>query len=174
MLNKIYPIALTISVVIMAVLTYLAYSQLQSVGFAPTVIAANYLDYISYYQQFLWLSSAILLILANILLWNERKSWSLWATLVFFVFFVLLNGWGLNGMFSDYKGSNFPPDSNFSTTGLFSAVICIIAAVAVYFNQYIVLRMRERMYPVKESISDPLEKLPDETAPEEKSPDSEI
>lgn len=166
MLNKIYPVALAVAIVIMGVLTYLAYSQLQSTGFAPTVIAANYLEYSAYYQQFLWLSSAILLILANILLWKEQKSWALWVTLGFFALFVLLNGWWLNGIFADYKRDNFPPDANFSAAGLFSTIICIIAAVAVFFDQYIVLRMRERMYPVKEVISESFQELPDKNTTE--------
>lgn len=174
MLNKVFPIALTLAVVIMAILTYFAYLQLQSVGFAPSVIAGNYLQFEGYYQQFLWLSSVILLLLANILLWKEKKSWALWATLGYFAFFVLINGWWLNGIFADYKRANFSPDGNLNTAGLFSAIICIAAAVAVFFDQFIVLRMRERMHPVNEPVSESFEALPEEIEPGDDSLDSEV
>lgn len=146
MWNKIYPVALAIAVVVMIVLTYLAYSKLQSVGFAPSVIAANYLTFEGYYGQFLWFSALILLILANILMWTQRRSWALWATLSYFVIFLLLKGWWLDKVFFNYQQENSLTDSSLFAGGLISTVLCVFAAVIVYFDQFLVLRLHERMY----------------------------
>lgn len=169
MWNKIYTVALAIFVLVMLVLTYLTFSQLQSVGFAPAVIAENYLVYESYFQQFLWMSSVALLILANVLLWTEQKSWALWATFLYFAVFVLLQGWWFGRMFSAYQQNNNLPQNAISFGILVSTFICIIAAVGIFFNQFLVLRMRERMSKTTDVNE------PDELTPiKENSTDKEI
>jgi len=146
MLNKIYLVALAVFALVMIVLTYLTYSQLQSVGFAPSVIADSYLTYENYFRQFLWMSSLLLLILANVLLWTQQKSWSLWAALLYFAIFILLQGWWLNSAFLDYQQKNNLTQNRFSLGILISTIICIVATVGIFFNQFLVLRMRDRMY----------------------------
>jgi hypothetical protein len=164
MWNKIFPVVLAVAVVAMLILTFLAYSQLQSVGFAPAVIAENYLTYENYFRQFLWISSLILLILANVWLWMEGRSWALWATLLYFSFFTLLHGWWLGGVFSDYLLEKNLPKSGISFGILISTFVCMICAVGIFFDQFLVLRMRERMYKIDAPV-EPSEEISIEEKP---------
>lgn len=148
MLNKIYLLVLALAAVVMIVLSYLAYNQLQAIGFAPQTIAGNFHHYESLYQQFLWISSLILLVLGNILLWQTRRSWALWATLLYFAFFVLLGSWWLGSLGFDYAQQNNLTDKSFSLGGILGAGLCIIAALIVFFDHFIVLRMRNRVHGV--------------------------
>lgn len=168
MWNKIYPIFLAVFVLVMLVLTYLAYSQLQSIGFAPEVIRDNYQTYENYFRQFLWMSSVVLLILANVLLWTERKSWALWTTLLYFALFTLLEGWWLGRAYTAYLQQHNLPQSAISFGILISTIMCIVAAVGIFFDHFLVLRMRERIYKTDSAeISD------DIVAIEEKPPAEE-
>jgi hypothetical protein len=158
MWNKIYSVALAVFVLVMLALTYLTYSQLQSFGFAPSVIADSYLAYDNYYLQFLLLSAVLLLIPANVLLWTEKKSWALWATLSYFAFFILLQGWWLSRVFSAYRLKNNLTQDSISFGILVSAIICLVAAIGIFFNQFLILRLRERMYGAENSADEILVK----------------
>ncbi|MGI8495483.1 MAG: hypothetical protein ACR2L1_09265 [Pyrinomonadaceae bacterium] len=146
MLNKIYFLALTIAAVIMIVLSYLAYNQIQAIGFSPATIAGNFHYYESLYQQFLWISSLILLILGNVLLWQTRRSRALWATLLYFVVFVLLDSWWLGSLGFDYEQRYKLTVDSFSFSGILGAGLCIVAALIIFFDHFIVLRMRDRIH----------------------------
>lgn len=146
MLKKIFLLAVAVAALVMIVLTYAANSKLNSIGFAPATVAENYLIYQSYYQQFLVLSSLILLILANVLLWKERRAWALWTTLAYFSIFVLLQGWWLDANFFTYKKQNNLWQGEFSLSGFVSALFCVAAAVGIFFNQFLVLKMRDRIH----------------------------
>lgn len=148
MWNKVYFLALAVAAVVMGVLAYLAFSQLQGIGFSPTQIAENFRHYESLYQQFLWMSSVILLILANVVLWQMRQAWALWTTLIFFAVFVLLDTWWLGSLYSNYKQTNLAAPDSFSFSGIVGAILCVAAAVVVFFNQFIILRMRDRIHGV--------------------------
>lgn len=145
MWNKVYLLAAAVTALVMAVLVYFAYNELQTIGFAPKTVVENFQYYESMYHQFLWMSSLILLILGNVVLWKMRKSWALWTTLLYFAAFVLLDTWWLGGLFSEYKKSNFPAGESFSFTGIVGAILCVAAALVIFFNQFIVQRMRDRV-----------------------------
>lgn len=146
MLKKIFPLALAVASLVMIFLAYTAHSKLNSIGFAPATVAESYLVYQNYYQQFLVLSSLILLILANVLLWKERRAWALWATLAYFSVFILIQGWWLDAQFLTYKKQNNLWQGEFSLSGFVSALFCVAAAVGIFFDQFLVLRMRDRIH----------------------------
>jgi hypothetical protein len=154
MWNKIYPIALAVFVLIMIVLAYLAFSELQSIGFKSNIIAENFQVKEGYYRQFLWLSSVLLLIVANVLLWLERRAWALWATLAYFAIFLLIDGWWLGKTFFDYQKENNLSDSLIPTSGLLTSFVCVIAAIGIFFNQFLVLRMRDRIHGVEKPVGE--------------------
>lgn len=75
MFNKIYLGVLAVAFLIMAFLTTFCYLQLQSKGFSPERVVQNFESYDSIYKTVFWISSLVLLVLANIVLWKNRKSW---------------------------------------------------------------------------------------------------
>lgn len=145
MWNKVYFLALAVAAVVMGVLAYLAFNELQKIGFAPATIAGNFLYYESMYHQFLWMSSVLLLIVANVVLWQMRQARALWTTLVFFAVFVMLDTWWLGGLYSNYKQTNLAAPDSFSFSGIVGAILCVAAALIIFFNHFIVLRMRDRI-----------------------------
>jgi hypothetical protein len=159
MWNKIYLIALAVFLVLMSVLTYIACDWLSSID-APRNVVSNYEYYSRLSANFLWISALILLILANILLWQTRKAWALWTTLLYFVFFIFLHTFWLNKSFIAYQKDNGFLTSSISLTPFVGVGLCLAAAVVVFFNQFLVLRMHEKMFPPAQ----PVEDLPEDAA----------
>ena len=148
MWTKIYLIALAAFLLPMGFFTVYSWSWLQSVG-NPQTASVNYGYWSGYSWTLLWVLSAILLILANVLLWKSRKSWALWATFGYFVIFIAIRYFWLDQSFFQYKKINGLGEGAFSLDAFFGAVLIFLAAVIVYFNQFIVLRMSEKMHPAQ-------------------------
>ena len=146
MWNKIYTFLLTVSFVVMGAVAYFTYSQLQSIGFAPRVIIASFDSYSSAYWGFLGVSFAVLLAVGNVILWKFRVSWALWTSLVFFVSFVLLKSFWLDRELFDYETRNAMPHNSPIVSYFAGVLLCAAAAVAVFFNHFLVLRMRNKIY----------------------------
>ncbi|MGI9035640.1 MAG: hypothetical protein ACR2GD_06340, partial [Pyrinomonadaceae bacterium] len=49
-------------------------------------------------------------------------------------------------MFFDYKKQNNLGQGEFSLGGIFGALMCIAAAVVIFFDQFLVTRMRDRIH----------------------------
>jgi apolipoprotein N-acyltransferase len=151
MWNKIYLLALAVAVLAMCVLTYFSVSWLQSVT-KPTDVVANYNFYSNLYWTILCISSLVLLALANVLLWTTRQARALWITFAYFAGFVLLQTWWLNSLFLDYQKTNNLTETTFSLLGLGGAFLCVVVAVGVFFDQFLVLRMRDKMQRVEKPV----------------------
>ena len=164
MWTKIFLILFAAALLAMSVLTYLSYAQLQSIGFAPRDIAASFLSYAGLYWTFFWISSAVLLAAANVVLWLTRRAWALWLTLLYFAIFVLVRTWWLNEVYSAYAKQNNLAAEGFFGYGILGVLICIAVAVGIFFNQFLVLRMRDRMHgvdkPAEEAVA--VEETPNE------------
>jgi len=144
MWNKIYTAVLGISFVLMVGLTFYSYTWLQSVG-APVNVVQNYDYYSNISWLFLWISSLVLLVLANVVLWTTRNAWAMWATFLYFALFMLIQTLWLDQSFFNYKQQNGLANAAFSL-GAFSGILfCGLAAAIVFFNQFIVKRMRDKM-----------------------------
>jgi heme/copper-type cytochrome/quinol oxidase subunit 2 len=159
MLNKIYLIALAVFLVLMLVLTYIAGDWFSSVD-DPRRVVENFEYYSRLSANFLWISALILLILANVLLWQTRKAWAFWATFLYFAFFLILHTFWLNRSFVEYKRTNGMLASSISLTPLLGVGLCLAAGFIVFFNQFLVLRMRDKMFPQEQ----PVEALPEDAA----------
>lgn len=153
MWNRIYPIVLAIAVLITGWLTFYAYSWLGSIG-NPQIAAEQYNHFWMLGSTALWISFILLLAAANAVLWTTRKSWALWATFAFFAVFVLLQNFLLSTRFTQFEKANYMTESSFTITPVIGVFLCIIGAVIVYFNQVIVLRMREKVSNEAHPIND--------------------
>jgi len=160
MLNIIYLAALAVFLLVMSVLTYYSSSWLASIT-DPRSVVTNYEYYSSASGNFLWISTAILLILANIILWKTRKVWAFWSTLLYFAVFIILHTFWLNASFVQYKKDNGLLAGGIYLSPLVGVILLIIVAVIVFLNQLLVLRMHDKMY-AKETQVEPLtEDLPE-------------
>ena len=145
MWNKIFAAALLIAFLSMSFLTYYAASWLGSIG-SPADALVGFEWYASLGLAFLWLSSLMLLILANVVLWVDRRSWPLWTTLLYFVLFLALRSFWLDPASYDFAATAGRSIS--SKVGVLLTFITITAAVAViYVNQMVVMRMADGIAP---------------------------
>ena len=150
MLNKIYLIAIAVFILIMSVVTYISCSWLGSID-KPETVAQSYISSSNTSWYLLLISSLILLVLANVILWNTRKAWAFWTTLLYFVIFIILQTFWLDSSFVQFLKKNGLPPDKYTLSSLLGAVLCIGAGVLVFFNQLVVLRMAEKMYAKDET-----------------------
>lgn len=148
MWTKIYFALLAAASLALGVLASLGYAELQSKGFAPKDIAESFLSYRNLYWQVLCISSLILLVLANVILWTQRRAWAIWTTFGLFALSVLVQSWWLGEVYLEYARENNLIESGFSFDGILGVMLCAAVAAGAFFNQFLVLRMRDRIYGV--------------------------
>lgn len=163
MWNKIYLIILAAAILAMGVLLYLPFSWLQSIG-APAIVRDNYLYYSNISWMFLLVSSLVLLVAGNVVLWKTGRSWAMWTTLLYYAVFMVAQTFWLENSFFRFKQENNFTSGAVSWSPLSGAVLIALAAVIVFFNQYLVKRMLDKTYPPVQ----PVEPLPDEIPADEK------
>ena len=146
MWNKIYLTVLALSVAIMGFFTYYAWSWLKSVG-DPRIAweSFNYDRRAGVY--FLVASTIVLLLTSNAVLWTVRTAWALWATHFFFaVFAITLLIW-LHLAGTTFCLENEVCQSPSRGIGPLLAVSGILGlGVIVFFDQFVILRLQEKMY----------------------------
>lgn len=146
MLNKIYLAVLAVSIGIMVFFTYYSWSWLQSIG-VPVAALEGYAYHANLAWAVLWLSSVLLLILANAILWKNGKAVAIWVTFLYFAVFVLVWYFWLDQSYFQFKKANGLWDGSFSVGPIFGVILVVIAGVVVFADQFVVLRLAKRMYP---------------------------
>jgi hypothetical protein len=144
MLNKIYLCALVVFIIIMSFLTYFSHSWLGSIT-NPKDVAANYLYYANISWYFLWISTIVLLITANLILWNSRRFWAFLTTFFYFAVFTILQTFWLDNLYSQYLQKNLLATNGFSLKPLLGAFLCIGVGVLIFLNQFLVIKMHDKM-----------------------------
>lgn len=141
---KIYLGALAVAVIVTGFFTFYSHSWLGSIG-KPETVVSSYEYYSNLAWSAIWIFSIILLITANFVLWHTRKIWAMWTTFGFFAVFVLLQTFLLASLFTHYKVSNNLSESSVFFTPFLGIIFCILIAIIVYFNQFLLLRVLEKM-----------------------------
>ena len=162
MLSKIYLGLLAVALIVMGGLTYLCYSWLQSIG-NPASIVENYTSYGGLSWTALWICFLALIVVANILMWKDRKSWGLWTSLLFFVVFIIVQTFWLDKSFFAFMKTNNLTESSYFLKPFLGVTVSAIAAIGVFFNQFIVLRMRDKMFSKNDKSKDAEAAQADET-----------
>lgn len=146
MLTKIYLGMLAVAICLTSFFTYYSWSWLQSIG-RPAVAVEGY----TYHDNLGWyvmiVSSVILLIAANSIMWTTRNGWALWATFGYFAVFTLIRYFWLDQALFQFKKLNGLSDGSFSIGPLFGVVLVLAAGVFVFFDQFAMIRLHRKMYP---------------------------
>ena len=145
MLSKVYLALLAVAILVMTALTYFSYSWLQSIS-NPINVVENYQTYSGISWSALWISFIALLVFANFLLWKTRRGWALWASLFFFVGFVVIQMFFVDQAFFTYQKENGLTEKSFFLTPVLGVAICGVAAIGIFFDQFLVSRMRDKMF----------------------------
>lgn len=145
-LSKVYLALLAVFSAVMAFVSFYAFSWLGSIG-QPANAIAGYEFHMGIAWPFLWISAIILLILGNGVLWMTRNSWAMWVALIYFSFWVVLRYFVLERAFAGFVAEHRLADGP-AVAGVFIGVVLILVAAAVtFFNQFLVVRLREKTYP---------------------------
>lgn len=166
MLNKIYLAALGILVLPVAFLTYYSGSWLHSIG-DPNTAKAEYFRYSGLSGTTLLISFVILIVLANMILWTSRRAWAIWASFLYLAVFVIVRFWWLEGDYLDFARRNSFTDSSFSLGPLIAIFLVAGVGALVFFDQFIVLRLAEKMHPTKTEVETTGEEVPPSEPAEE-------
>lgn len=145
MLSKIYLALLATTVLVMSALTYFSYSWLKSIG-DPAYAIQNYQTYSGISWSALWILFIGLLVFANIVLWKDRKGWALWLSFLFFSGFVVIQMFFVDQAFFNFQKENNFTEKSYFLTPILGVLICAVAAIGIFFNQFLVIRMREKMF----------------------------
>jgi hypothetical protein len=94
----------------------------------------------------LWISTALLLILGNVILWKTRRAWALWATFIYFAVFVIVQKFWLAQTLFHYRQENRLTDDFLSLSPFLAVTFIVLMVIVVFFDQYIVKRMHDKMY----------------------------
>ncbi len=153
MWNKIYLILLAVATITLGFLTFYSYSWLQSIG-SPATAAENFQFFAPVSSAVLWISAAVLLIVANLIALRTRKTWALWTTFVFFAAFVVLQTYWLGQMFFDFQKANNLNANLFSFSLVLATAFVVLAAIVVFFDQHFVKRIYDRRNPATSQIEE--------------------
>lgn len=151
MFSKIYLAALGFSLAAMAFFTYYSWSWLQSIG-QPVAAVAGYEYHSSLAWIALWVTSLILLLIGNAVLWTTRSAWALWLSLVYFAAFVIIKYFWLAREFMRFSEE----PSSFSSGPFIAVGLIILMATVVFLDTLVAVRLRARIYPdAKENDIEP-------------------
>src|SRR5215204_987330 len=147
MWNKIYLAILAAAVLVMCFFTFYAGNWLTSIG-DPRDAIAGYEYYAGLGMTFLSISTVILLVLANVILWKTRRGWAMWTTLGYFAIFLSLRIFWLEKT----RYTLQYPESLFFTPALIGGIGIIAAGSVVFINQLLNLRLNGKLNPPPETI----------------------
>lgn len=142
MFSKIYLAALGLSITVMAFFTYYSWSWLQSIGQpAPAIAGYEYHSNLAWIT--LWITTAVLLLIGNAMLWTTRNAWAMWLTFVYFAVFVVIKYFWLAR--ESVRFSETAP--SFSAGPIIGVGLIIALAAVVFVDQFLVVRLLAKMYP---------------------------
>ena len=143
MWNKLYLAVLAVAFIAMCFFTIYANSWLGSIG-NPNHALEGYYQYASLGSIFLGVSSLVLLVLGNVILWNTKSAWALWTTFAYFTIFVVTRTFWL-----EKARYNFEKSDSLFFTPVVGVILVVAVGAIVFFNQFINVRLNEKMYPSK-------------------------
>ncbi len=89
----------------------------------------------------------------------------MWTALLYFAVFMVAQTFWLDRDFFNYQQKHNLTDSLISFGALSGVILIVLAAIIVFFNQYLAKRMHVKMYP---AVTQPVEALPEESSATEK------
>ena len=146
MWNKLFLALFSLSVAVMAFFSYYSSSWLNSVG-RPADAIAGYEYHSGLACTALVISGILLLALANGVLWATQRAWAIWATFGYVAVFLLIRYFWLGESYFRFNTENGLANSNYSFGPVFGVILIIVSALIVFANQFLSVRLYQKMYP---------------------------
>jgi hypothetical protein len=154
--TKIFVALLSLACAVSAALELYGRSWLSSIG-DPRAAFEGFAYYQSFAWAFLWTAAPLLLIVGNVVLWTTRRAWGLWAAFAYFSVFVAVRYFVTGPAGFAFYRTIEPNAGRFDLSVFLGVVFVVLAAAIVYFDQFLVLRLNERMYPPTNAGDEPSE-----------------
>ena len=97
------------------------------------------------------------LFLKDAILWVSGRAWAMWVTFIYFSAFVIIRYFWLDQAFFQFKKTHGLFDGSFSIAPLMAVILVVLMAAIVFFDQFIVLRLRAKTYPATTQDEPPAE-----------------
>lgn len=146
MWNKVYIALLGLSVLLVGFFVYYSWSWLQSIG-DPRAAVAGFEYHAGIGSFILWITTLILLLIANAVFARSRSPWALWCTFVYFSIFVLIKFFWLGTAESSFRTENRLEHSSSFLGPIVAVLLCGGFGLIVFANHFIAARIIERIYP---------------------------
>ena len=156
MWSKIYLVILAVAIIVMAFFTFYSLSWLQSIGL-PAAAVAGYEYHAGLAWPALWIATIALLVLGNAILWASGRAWAMWVTFIYFSAFAVIRYFWLDQTYFQFKKTNGLFDGSFSIAPLMAVILVVLMAAIVFFDQFIVLRLRAKTDPAAAKEAPPAE-----------------
>jgi hypothetical protein len=155
MFGKIYLALLAASTAMMAFFTYYSCSWLKSVG-APATAIAGYDYHSGYGWTALWLTTVLLLILGNVVLWASGRVWAMWITVAYFAVFSILRSFWLEPAAAEFRTANSLAADSSGIGPIFAATLIAFVALIAFLDQFMIIRLLMTTYaPVEGTVTEP-------------------
>jgi hypothetical protein len=147
MWSKIYLSVLGLSLVVMAFFTFYGWSWLQSIG-APQTALDGYSFHAATSWPLLWITTCVLLLLGNAVLWATARSWAMWTTLGYFAVGVIVKYFWLERAAASFRTTHGLAVDSISLGPFLAVAIILVVSVAIFFDYFLVLRLHQKTFPV--------------------------
>ncbi len=138
MWTKVYIASALVFIFVLGFVVYYSASWLGSIT-VPADAFAGYEYFRSLAWYLLWITTAILLVLANIHFIRAGRTWPLWATVGFFSLFVLAIGFLLPiASISFLRENGFAPEMTAYLSPVLAIALCVGFAALVYADRFLV------------------------------------
>jgi hypothetical protein len=145
MFGKIYLALLAVATAVMAFFTYYSCSWLKSVG-APAIAIAGYDYHSGHGWTALWITTVLLLILGNAVLWATGRAWAMWLTVAYFGLFSVLRSFWLEPSAVEFRTANSLPADAAGIGPVFAAVLIVFVTLIAFLDQFMIVRLRMATY----------------------------
>ncbi|MBK6751689.1 MAG: hypothetical protein KA956_06915 [Pyrinomonadaceae bacterium] len=152
MWKKLFLAILGISSAVMAFFTYYSWSWLNSVG-RPADAVSGYEYHSGLACTVIAVSGVVLIALANGVLWATQRAWAIWVTFTYVAFFLIVRYFWLGEIFFRFNSDNGLTNSNYSFGPVFGVILILICGVMAFANQFISVRLYQKMYQASSATS---------------------
>lgn len=150
MLTKIYLAILAVAIAANSFFAIYAWSWLGSIG-KPAEALGGYEFHAGHGWTTLWVSTILLFMIANGVLWVSGRIWAMWTTFAFFAVAIVIGYFILDQAKFAFATANGLTDQRYSIDRFAAVLLIFVGAAIVYFDQFIVTTMKRKMSRENES-----------------------
>lgn len=137
--------ALILFAAIVFFFSYYAWSWLQSIG-SPDAAIAGFEYHHRLAESAIWLSTLVLIGVANGVMWLTGRVWAMWVTFFYFVATKFGVAFWLENAHAAFLANISGRSNGIVSSLLLNVILSGLVGAVIFFDQYIVIRLREKTF----------------------------